>query len=219
MNVYLIPGLAADQTIFRHLRLPQGYEAVYVDWIPPLPNETLAQYAQRLAQQINTTKPFGLIGLSFGGMLAVEIANMCKPVFTILISSVASVQQLPQYYRVAGRLRLHKILPVAAIQHAAILKRFFTNESTEDKKLLKGLIRKSDAHFIKWALHAILNWESPVVSQNLVHIHGTHDGILPARFTKPSHLIAKGGHLMVLTQAEEINQIVADILAEPAAGK
>lgn len=212
MNVYCISGLAADRSVFKYIRLPHGYDAVYLDWIQPLPNETLAQYALRLAQPIDGTKPFGLVGLSFGGMVAVEIAKHLRPAFTILISSISSVRHLPHYYRLAGRLRLHRVLPIKMIQHAAILKRFFTNEATEDKKMLKGMIRKSDARFIKWAMHAALTWEDGEAPENLVHIHGTHDGILPARFTKPTHPIAKGGHLMALTRAEEINKILEEVL-------
>jgi hypothetical protein len=48
------------------------------------------------------------------------------------------------------------------------------------------------------------------VPEKLVHIHGTRDGILPVRFTKPTHTIA-GGHLMVLNRAHEINKILNDV--------
>ena len=214
MKVYFITGLAADRSVFKYIRLPQGYKPIYLDWIAPYAAETLTQYAQRLAQSIDTAEPFCVIGLSFGGMLAVEISKQYQPAFTILISSVSSVQQLPAYYRMAGRLHLHRLLPVAAIRHAAVLKRFFTKESPEDKALLKGLIRRSDAQFIKWALHAILTWDNTTVLKNATHIHGTHDGILPCRFTTPTHLISKGGHLMVLTQPEQINQILAQVLSD-----
>ena len=70
MNVYFISGLAADRSVFKYIRLPEGYDAIYLEWIAPLPGETLPQYAERLAQQMDATKPFGVIGLSFGGMLA-----------------------------------------------------------------------------------------------------------------------------------------------------
>jgi hypothetical protein len=35
MNVYFISGLAGDSRVFKHVRLPQGYEMVHLDWINP----------------------------------------------------------------------------------------------------------------------------------------------------------------------------------------
>jgi pimeloyl-ACP methyl ester carboxylesterase len=211
VNVYFIPGLAADHTVFKYIALPPGYTACYVKWINPLANESLPDYACRLAEQIDTQKPFVVVGLSFGGMLAVEIAKRFKPVCTILISSIPSIQHLPYYYRAAGHLRLHKVIPISFIQHAAILKRLFTTESSEDKRILKTMIRKSDIRFIRWALHAVLSWKNTDIPEKLFQIHGTRDGILPHRFTKPTYFI-NGGHLLILTRAKEINQILGSLL-------
>jgi pimeloyl-ACP methyl ester carboxylesterase len=215
VNVYFIPGLAADHTVFKYITLPQGFAACYLYWIPPLAKESLPDYACRLAEQMDTKNPFILVGLSFGGMLAVEIAKLFKPVCTILISSIPSNQHLPYYFHAAGRLRLHKIIPISFIQHASILKRLFTTETREDKVLLKAMIRKSDVRFIRWAMHAVLSWTNNYVPENLIQIHGTRDGILPHRFTKPTYLIS-GGHLMIFNQSKEINRILAIVLTSKA---
>jgi len=215
VKVYFISGLAATGNIFRNIKLPQYCEAVYLDWIPPEKNESLPQYALRLSQKIDTSKPFSLMGLSFGGMLAVEIAKVLNPSCLILISSIPSFQHLPYYYKWAGKLRLHKIIPVSFIRSASVLKRFFTTETKEEKKMLKAMITNSDAHFIRWAINAILTWKNTEIPKNVLHIHGTKDGILPMRFTKPTHNIKKGGHLLVLSRAEEINKILAKVLANP----
>lgn len=44
-----------------------------IEWIEPLPNETIEQYAKRLAQCIDTSQPYVIIGVSFGGLIATEI--------------------------------------------------------------------------------------------------------------------------------------------------
>lgn len=158
MKTYFISGMAADGRVFRHIRLPEGYEPVYLDWIEPGKNESLPGYALRLAQRIDTKQPFALVGLSFGGMLATEIAKHYPPAMTILISSVPLSAQLPGYFRLMGKMRLHKFLPVSILQLAAAAKRFFVNESKEDKKLVLQLIRESDPALIRWSMQAILNW-------------------------------------------------------------
>src|SRR6266487_4519719 len=98
MKVYFISGLAADKRVFKHIQLPPGFEAVHLDWISPQKDESLANYALRLADNINRNEPFALVGLSFGGMLATEIAKRYHPAATILISSVPVSTQLPGYY-------------------------------------------------------------------------------------------------------------------------
>ncbi len=208
MKVYFISGLAADSRVFKNIRLPEGYEIVHLDWIQPHAHETLNEYALRMAERIDMQHPFALLGLSFGGMLVTEIAKKYASVRTILISSVPSYGQLPWYFHVSGRLGLHKLIPVALVKKAALMKRLFMVETDEDKQMLKLLIKDSDNHFIYWAMDAILRWRGKDTPFNYIHIHGTRDEVLPVRFTAPTHLISKAGHLMVMNRAEELNRII-----------
>ncbi len=212
MKVYFISGLGADRSIFKHIQLPSHCQPVYLDWIPPFKNESLAGYAQRLAEKINPSENFSLVGLSMGGMISVEITRHFKPLHTILISSISSSRHLPKYYRYLGALQLHKYIPISLMQNGAILKRLFTFETAEDKRMLKVMIRRIDVDFIRWGMEAILKWKSAEPPGRIIHIHGTHDEILPRRFTRPTHLISKGGHLMVMNRAGEINRILAEVL-------
>jgi pimeloyl-ACP methyl ester carboxylesterase len=213
MKVYLIPGLAADERVFRHLSLPPSFEAVHLKWIPPSKNESLGDYALRLSSQINTNEEFALIGLSFGGMIAMEIAARFPARQIILISSIPSPHQLPRYYKWAGQIGLHKALPITLIKKAALVKRYFTRESMEDKEMLRNMIRHSDPQFIRWAIRAVLHWRHTPVPQNIFHIHGTNDEILPLRYTHPTHLLKGGGHLMVMNRAKEINAILLELFS------
>jgi len=212
MKVYFISGLAADKRVFKYIELPQGYEAVYLDWISPIKDETLPAYALRLAKAIDTSEPFALVGLSFGGMLATEIAKQYQPVVTFLISSVPVSNQLPGYFRMAGKLGLHKIVPVSLIKTSSVTKRFFTRENSEDKKLLWQIINESDMHLIRWSMHAILSWQNETIPQPVWHIHGTHDEILPVKFTHPTHTVPKEGHMLVMTRPDVVNSVLAKAL-------
>ena len=212
MKAYFISGLAAGKDIFKYIVLPERYTPIYIDWITPLPGESLNDYAIRLINKIDRTEPFLLIGLSMGGMLAVEMAKHSSPEQVIIISSIPSSAHLPGYYRKMAGIGLHQFIPIAFFQFASIIKRFFTKESPEDKKNLKEMIRHSDPVFIKWALLAVLNWENDNIPNNLIHIHGTSDGVLPGHLTNPTHFIKGGGHLMVMTRANEINEILSGIL-------
>lgn len=214
MKVYFISGLAADRTVFKYIQLPSCCQPVYLDWLKPQENETLTHYTSRLFDGHDLSEPFSVVGLSFGGMIASEIAKRYHPAHLILISSIPCVEHLPAYYKWAAKLRLQKLVPISLIQHAAVLKRFFTTETPEDKQMLKKMIRNSDPYFIRWAMDAVLQWDNKEVPSNLCHIHGKRDGILPVRFTKPTHIIERGGHLMILNEAKEINEILSEILLE-----
>ncbi|SDF62642.1 Thioesterase domain-containing protein [Pedobacter terrae] len=84
MNAYFISGLGADQRIFSRLKLSEKISIIHVEWINPNKNETLEVYAERLSRIIDTSKPFALVGVSFGGMIAVELAKLLKPLQLLL---------------------------------------------------------------------------------------------------------------------------------------
>lgn len=75
-KIYILSGLGADERVFKKLDLVP-LEPVYLKWIPPHKNESVESYASRLLSQITEKNPV-LIGLSFGGMMAIEIAKQIE---------------------------------------------------------------------------------------------------------------------------------------------
>jgi pimeloyl-ACP methyl ester carboxylesterase len=212
MKVYFISGLAADSRVFKYIQLPVHCEAVYLDWIDPLKNESLRDYALRLAEKIDVNEPFAIAGLSMGGMIASEISRKLNASVTILISSIPVSTHLPGYFKVAGLLRLQKAVPVSLVKSAAVIKRLFTAETNEDKMMMRQIIKESDDDFIRWAMDAVLKWENENPPLSYIHIHGTGDEVLPIRYTKPTHIIPKAGHLMIMTHAKQVNQVLDQVL-------
>ncbi|HKG08557.1 MAG TPA: alpha/beta hydrolase [Pedobacter sp.] len=206
IRIYFISGLGADRRAFIKLKFPSEFELIHLDWIAPLKAEPLEAYASRMALNIDDTTPFYLVGLSFGGMLATEIAKKMKPVHTFLISSTPAFKQLPWYYRMAGAVSLQKMIPRSLLKTGnAIGLKFLGAKTHDEKELLKKLVADSDPFFIKWALTCILNWRNAERPGNTTHIHGTADKILPLKYNKPDIIIKGGSHFMVYTNAEEIS--------------
>jgi pimeloyl-ACP methyl ester carboxylesterase len=215
MKVYLISGLGADRRIFKNIRLPEGFESVHLDWIEPLPEESLAAYSLRLAGKIDHGESFALIGLSLGGMVASEICKSFSPFITLLISSIPVASHFPYYLRWLSRPVFYKRVPIGFLKSGFIAKTAFSSESPEDRKLLQQMVREVDAGFIYWAIGAIAKWKNEVYPSCYRHIHGTRDKVLPIRFTSPTDRLEGGGHLMVLNRAEEINRFLARFLVRP----
>ena len=212
MRVYFISGMGADRRIYKNICLPAGFEPVFVDWITPVPKESLADYAVRLSEQIDRSEPFILLGTSLGGIMAMEIAKRWPPVSTILISSVPISAHLPRYYAFARSVGLVSLLPPSFFKATATIKRRFTRESAEDKELIRQIIRESDGPFIKWAMNAVLEWDNGEIPQPLWHIHGTRDEVFPVWLTRPTHRIRHAGHMLVMSHAQEVNAILRKIL-------
>ena len=224
MNVYFISGLGADRRVFKYIRVPEGFTIHYVEWAAPGKDETLADYALRLTEQIDITQPFILVGLSLGGIMAVEIAKKFAPVATILISSIPVSARMPRYFYLGRSLRLIDILPISFFKRAALMKRVFSPETSDDKELVRQLIRDSDAGFMRWAMRAVLKWKNDYIPQPLWQIHGGRDLIFPVRLAKPntaspSRLISGAGHLLVMTHAQEVNALLQEVLSLPVQGK
>jgi len=96
MKLYLIGGLGADERVFKFLH--SEFPNQIIKWIEPLKMEPIEDYTKRLSEQIDTKEKFGILGVSFGGIIAVELSKIIKPQITILISSVELASQLqPQY--------------------------------------------------------------------------------------------------------------------------
>lgn len=212
VKAYFISGLGADRKAFYKLKLPPRYEAVYLDWISPLPSEPIQEYAKRFSANIESNEQFILIGLSFGGIMAIEIARIKKPQKIILISSVAVSDDLPWYFKMAGKIGLQHVIPPGFYKKATLLNHIMGSGSKEDKLMVMTFIRQTDPAFIRWSLNAILRWKQKERTGNLIQIHGSNDRLLPLRFTHADYIVDRGRHLMVLNRAVEINKILEQIL-------
>lgn len=213
MNVYLISGLGADSRAFNNLVFEDHHTIYHLSWIKPLKQEMLNAYAKRLAERIDNTRPFTLIGLSFGGMLASEMGKFLKPEKIILLSSVNNFNELPFWYKLGGSLRLHKLLPSKPIKGSMFFMNYlFGINRDTDKKLLKDVIENTDPAFSKWAMDGIVNWRKTDVDTGVIRIHGDKDRILPITGFKPDHLVKNGGHLMVINKADEVSALINRII-------
>lgn len=214
INAYFISGLGADKRIFDKISLDKNINIIHVNWIEPINNESLTDYAIRLSKVIDQTSPFVLIGVSFGGMLATEMTKICSPIVTIVISTTVISSQLPNLYRFAGKLNILKFIPSKTLKLSNKLTQnyFFGVRSKEEKLLLTKIVNDTEPKFLKWAIGSIITWKNYVRPKNLYHIHGTNDKILYSKISKPEYSIKDGTHFMVYQNATEISTIMNNII-------
>lgn len=210
-TIYCLSGLGADQRIFQKLAIP-GYRLQPVPWAAYDKHDDLPCYAQKMAVQIPEEHPI-ILGVSFGGMIASEIAKIRDTNNVILVSSAKDASELPPVGGFLTFLIEHGLLPVGLGKHPTKqMYRQFGVESDEEKKLLMAIMKDSDNGLVKWAMKAMINWRSNTHADHLLHIHGTADRIIPAKYIHPNHWIEGGTHFMVYHNAQEISQIISQHL-------
>ena len=95
-HVYLMPGMAANPTIFENIKLPEDkYQIHWLEWKIPVKDETLESYAKRMILDIKHEN-IVLLGVSFGGILVQEISKHIKLKKLFVVSSVKSHHELPK---------------------------------------------------------------------------------------------------------------------------
>ncbi len=214
-TIYFISGLGADWRMFQFLKLPDHLLQYQIKWIEPLnQNEPLASYAQRLLAQIKDPRPI-LVGFSFGGLIAIELAKVLKPRKVIIISSLATRHALPWYYRLAGKTLLHKYLPFKFMQNTyPVAPLFFGAKTPYEKRLLKSVFFRINEKFLRWSLARLLDWQQKDMLPGLVQIHGTADKVLPFTNDVNTIKVQDGEHLMIIHRADEVSAVLSRILLD-----
>lgn len=210
MNVYFISGLGADSRIFQNIVLPGWCNIIHLDWLMPRRHEPMEEYCRRMAARIDTSRPFALVGLSFGGMVAVELAKIVAPKTVVLISSAANRGQLPPLYRWAGRLGLHHLVLITLVRRMGRLANwFFGVKQPAETEVLQQYLHHTPAQLLKWSIASIVKWKNADLPHNILHLHGTADRVLPIKYSGTCIPIEQGSHFMVWNMATVLNQHLA----------
>jgi pimeloyl-ACP methyl ester carboxylesterase len=210
-QIYLFSGLGADERVFQLIDF-SGFEIAHVQWIKPHVHETLENYVQRLSEKITSTRPT-FIGVSFGGIVALEMAKLIETEKIIIISSVKTHVEIPFCFRLLAPLKLHRIIPDKFFKKPNSTNyKLFGCENKQSKDLLNEILHDTDPRFLKWAIDEIMRWKNEYVPKNLIHIHGTADKIFPHSSIKCDIRIENGGHFMVFDKAREITEVLRPLL-------
>lgn len=211
-NIYCISGLGADKRVFTKL-IFKGYQPVHINWLTPNKKESIADYAKRLATEIKDENPI-LIGLSFGGIVAIEISKQITTEKVILISSAKEQAEVPWYFRVFRWFPIHLLIPFKSLLWAVywLINWFFSLETVEERKLLKAILVDTDRVFLKWAINQVVQWKNQTIPDNIYHIQGTSDRIFPLSFIEANFTVEKGGHFMIMNRAEQISNLIETII-------
>lgn len=208
-TIYLIPGQGSDYRIFSKLEFPEEYNIEQITCFTPKEGSTMHSYAKELSQQIDTTEPFILIGVSLGGMLATEMTDFLNPEKTIIISSAKCKYELPHRYRFQNIIPIYKLIPGKISKKSSFfMQPLVEPDRKKEKDIFVSMLKEKDPDFLERTIQMIIIWERKTYSDKIIHIHGDNDHTIPHKNVKCNYLVKDGSHMMTLTRAKKISILI-----------
>ena len=213
IHVYLMPGMAASPKIFEYIKLPENqFQIHYLEWLIPIENESLTDYAIRLSKLIQHHDVV-LIGVSFGGVIVQEISKYVSIRKLIIISSIKSVYELPKHMQLAKMTMAYKLLPIQLVGNIDIIAKYaFGKNVAKRLELYKKYLSVNDGHYLSWAIKNMVCWNQEAPHPNIVHIHGDMDTVFPIKNIKDCITIKNGSHIMILNKYRWFNENLPSII-------
>lgn len=218
-TLVLLPGLGADPRLFQPQRAAFP-DLVTPDWLLPRDGEMLRAYAARMADVVRERVPrdrsLVLGGVSFGGMIASEMAAILEPRRLVLIGSALSPAEIAPALK--GVAAAGRFLPTSVGERSKKMGKLFIRQlgpmRRSDREFLESMIDAVPFSFIKWAGRAIFSWPGCQPMCPITRIHGDRDRIIPLRDQDVLHIIRGGGHVPSVSHAEVVNEYLAATLRE-----
>ena len=212
-HVYLMPGMAANPTIFEYIKLPQeAYRIHWLEWQIPNKDETLQAYAKRMCAYIKQDNVV-LLGVSFGGILVQEMSKFLNLKKLFVVSSVKSHHELPKRMKIAKYTRAYKILPTGLMGKIDLLAKYSLGEKINKRvDLYKKYMSVSDKTYLDWAIKQVLHWEQEQPHPDAIYIHGDKDAVFPHSCGGNCFVIKGGTHVMIINKYKWFNENLPQLI-------
>lgn len=215
IHVYLMPGMAANPTIFEYIKLPEDqFQIHWLEWIIPENNESLESYAKRMIAKIEHDN-IVLLGVSFGGILVQEMCKHMKVRKLFVVSSIKSKHELPKRMKLLKLTKAYKILPTQLVSNIDLLAKYAFGETvTKRVELYKKYLSVSDKQYLDWAIENVIEWDQENPNPNAIYIHGDKDAVF-THSCQGNCIVIKGGtHIMVINKYKWFNENLPKLILE-----
>ena len=211
MKIYVVSGLGADFKVLERLEFPENCELVFIDWLIPEKNEPFHSYVARMAEKVDDSEPFCLLGYSFGGIMVQEINKLKPAQKVVILGSIKSDKEKSKFIKTGEITKLPRKLPVGMFNDKAanvysVVRKLF---DPKNPRILE-YFRVRDPYYLKWSVEKVSEWkfeETPEVIQIL----GDKDIVFPIKYSKPDYIIKGGTHLFPATKYKEVSKILKEV--------
>ena len=215
IQVYMMPGMAANGRIFKNIILPEEHFEVHLlEWFVPEKGMTIEEYAVKMNTLVRHDNPV-LVGVSFGGMLVQEMAKHRPVRKVIIISSVKLRSEMPRRLIFAKYIRIHKLLPTGLVNNLDLLAKYAFGEIvTQRLELYREYLEVRDKYYLDWAIWQIVNWPQNAYDPEIIHIHGDKDAVFPMQYIKNCITVKNGTHTMIIHRYKWFNERLPAIILD-----
>ncbi|WP_179352502.1 alpha/beta hydrolase family protein [Winogradskyella vidalii] len=206
-HVYLMPGMAANPTIFEYIKLPeQDYKIHWLEWQIPNKTDTLKDYALRMCEFIKHEN-IVLLGVSFGGVLVQEMSKYIKVKKLFVVSSVKSHHELPKRLKFLKITKAYHILPTQLVSNVDLLAKYAFGETVKKRvNLYKKYLSVNDKTYLDWAIKHMVCWDQEEAHPEAIYIHGDKDVVFPHSCVGDCIVIKGGTHIMIINKYKWFNE-------------
>lgn len=212
MTIYAIPALGTTGDIFQYLHIKNA-KIIVLDWPKLNRNDTMHTYAEKFLPSINRLEPFYLMGVSLGGMLCSEVSLLAKPKKTIIISSCKCSNEIPEPVQLLSEFPLHDYLGEKLLRELTINSRQILGFDKSYLPQFKKMVYSMQPGYFRNTIHCVANWKNNLCKRDdIIHLHGDADKLLPISNVKPDYVIKGGTHAMVVNNANQISVILNSLI-------
>jgi pimeloyl-ACP methyl ester carboxylesterase len=218
MKVYFFPGLGADESLARFHHLP-GHDVEWVRW-PRRIADTWDGFVHDLLEENPIEEGAAFIGISFGGMAALQLARK-RPRGVILLGSCRSSRAITPSLRLFKPLVpcLPGFLFNVDLLHRPLAAIYFGIRSREHLDLLFAMGRKLSPGQFRALNSLALRFDAgDLPGLPIYSLHGSEDRMILAQREKRDAIVAGAGHLVSMTHPDIVNQQLLEWLRELEAG-
>ena len=207
--------MAANPTIFEYIKLPQDvFEIHWLEWMIPIKNESLVDYAKRMVTEIKHENVV-LLGVSFGGILVQEMSNFLTLKKLIVVSSIKSKYELPKRMKLAKYTRAYKLLPTGLIRNTETLAKYAFGESVIKRlDLYKKYLSVTDKYYLDWSIEKVILWDQEQPIPEAIYIHGSKDAIFTHSCDGDCIVVKGGTHIMIINKYKWFNENLPKLILD-----
>lgn len=211
MKLYVVSGLGADFKVMEKITFPQNLEVVFLDWIMPEKNEDFHHYVKRMADRIDDSEPFSLLGYSFGGIIVQEIDKIKAAEKVVIMGSIKSHKEKSRFIKLGEVTKIPRFLPqqLFNINSATVYSLARGIVDPKNPKLLEYFTVR-DTYYLKWSIEKVSAWKFEK-NPKVIQILGSKDIVFPLKYSKPDYVVQNGTHLFPATKPKEVSKILSEI--------
>lgn len=211
MKIYVISGLGADFKVLERLQFPKEHEVIFIDWLIPELYEHFEEYVKRMAEKIDDSEPFYLLGYSFGGIVVQEINRLKPAKKVVILGSIKSDKEKSRLIRMGEITKIPKYLPLGFFNDrtSQIYAGFRKMIDSKNPKIIE-YFQVRDPYYLKWSVERISEWkfdEDP----DVIQIMGDKDIVFPIKNSNPDYIVKGGTHLFPATKFKEVSLLLNKI--------